>query len=210
MGQPRLDNAEMYVGGQIGMVASMVQFSPTVNQNALSPFAGLQGGLIFRYAGHKVCGLQIELNYMQRGWHESKTNYTRQLDYIELPLLTHLYFGKRVRGFINLGPQIGYCFRETTQPTLPFTYVAKNPTDSYTGPTQQYVTPIDSPFDWGVAGGIGLYGRTRKAGVYQLEARFNYSLGNDFGAHKSDYFSQSHNMNLSLCFAYMWQIKGNK
>lgn len=196
MAQPRLRRPEIYVGAHGGVMASTVLFSPTVeNMDILQSPLTMNGGLVFRYAAHKVCALQIELNYMQRGWHEggSANNYTRQLDYIELPLLMHLYFGKeRFRGFVNLGPQVGYCVRDVAPQT---------PNNSH-----QY-QPIDKPFDWGLAGGLGCYYRTKKIGLFQLEARFNFSLGTIYNNRKVDYFTQSNSMNLSLNFAYLWEIK---
>ena len=196
MAQPRLRRPEIYVGAHGGVMASTVLFSPTVeNMDILQSPLTMNGGLVFRYAAHKVCAVQIELNYMQRGWHEggSANNYTRQLDYIELPLLMHLYFGKeRFRGFVNLGPQVGYCVRDVDP---------QSPNNSH-----QY-QPIDKPFDWGLAGGLGCYYRTKKIGLFQLEARFNFSLGTIYNNRKVDYFTQSNSMNLSLNFAYLWEIK---
>ncbi len=197
--QPRLEHDEMYVGVHAGAIATMVSFSPTVQQSASHPFLGANGGFVFRYAGHKVCGVQVELNYMQRGWHETKTGYTRTIDYLELPFLTHLSFGKSFRGFVNLGPQIGYAIRETRPavPTLP---------EGERYPTAQYLH-IDNRFDWGLAGGLGMLYRTPKAGVYQIEARFNYSLGNLYGNSKYDAFSKSFPMSLSLNFAWLWPLR---
>lgn len=196
MAQPRLRRPEIYVGAHGGVMASTVLFSPTVeNMDILQSPLTMNGGLVFRYAAHKVCAVQIELNYMQRGWHEggSANNYTRQLDYIEIPLLMHLYFGKeRFRGFVNLGPQVGYCVRDV---------IPQSPNNSH-----QY-QPIDKPFDWGLAGGLGCYYRTKKIGLFQLEARFNFSLGTIYNNRKVDYFTQSNSMNLSLNFAYLWEIK---
>ena len=121
MAQPRLRTPEIYVGAHAGVMASTMLFRPNVAKIDImqSPLT-MNGGLVFRYAAHKVCAIQVEANYMQRGWREqialgtgSTMDYTRQLDYIEIPLLMHLYFGKqRFRGFINLGPQIGYCIRD--------------------------------------------------------------------------------------------------
>ena len=204
LAQPRLPRPEMYVGIHGGAMASSVIFKPKVEglnivQSPLSP----NGGLVFRYAGHKVCGIQVELNYMQRGWREvlepeggvAAVDYRRQLDYIELPLLMHLYLGgQHVRGFFNLGPQIGYCFRDTE-------YGSKNP-----NATHQYV-PIEHPFDWGLAGGLGVYYRAKKVGLFQLEARFNYSFGSIFDNALTDYYKYANPINLSLNIAYMWQIK---
>ncbi len=201
MAQPRLLEEEMYVGVHGGVIASMVSFTPTIEQSALNPQLGGNGGLIFRYAGHKVCGLQVELNYMRRGWHEVETNYTRNIDYIEVPFLMHLSVGKKFRGFLNLGPQIGYAIHESE---------ANRPVKFVTGQHIAQYNPIDTPFDWGLAGGLGMLYRTKNAGVYQLEARFNFNFGDIFSNHKADYFSKSSIMSLSLNLAWLWQLKGEK
>lgn len=192
MAQPRLVAPEYYLGVQGGVLASMVQFDPDINQKILDPHLGGNAGLVFRYAGHKYCGLQVELNWMERGWHEAETGYNRSQHYIELPLLFHLYFGKKVRGFINLGPQIGYCLAESNNG------VAAEEIHQY--------LPIDNAIDWGVAGGLGLYGIS-KVGVWQIEGRFNYSLGDMYSNRSAHYFARSAPMNLSLNFAWLWEIK---
>lgn len=200
--QPRLRTPEIYVGAHAGAMASTMLFKPNIaNIDIMQSPLTINGGLVFRYAGHKVCAIQTEINYMQRGWRETITlgqttmDYTRQLDYIEIPLLMHLYFGKeRFRGFFNLGPQIGYCIRDVATP-LP------------EGVTAPHYLPIDKPFDWGLAGGLGCYYRTRHIGLFQLEARFNFSMGTTYNNRKVDYFSQSNAMNLSLNFAYLWEVR---
>lgn len=198
MAQPRLRRPEIYVGGHAGVMASTVLFNPRFDgMDILKSPLSVNGGLVFRYAGHKVCAIQAEINYMQRGWREVGTDvdYRRQLDYIEVPLLMHLYFGKKhFRGFLNLGPQIGYCFRDVS-------YGTPNPLYAH-----QY-EKIDKPFDWGVAGGLGVYYRTNKIGLFQLEARMNYSFGGVFGTSKIDYFTSASPVNLSVNFAYLWEIK---
>ena len=203
MAQPRLRTPEIYVGAHAGVMASTMLFRPNVAKIDImqSPLT-MNGGLVFRYAAHKLCDIKVEANYMQRGWREqialgtgSSMDYTRQLDYIEIPLLMHLYFGKqRFRGFINLGPQIGYCIRD----------IATQLPSTITSPQYQ---PIEKPFDWGLAGGLGCYYRTKKIGLFQLEARFNFSMGTTYNDRKVDYFSQSNAMNLSLNLAYLWEIK---
>ena len=208
--QPRLQHEELYVGAHAGAIAGMYRFSPTVTQAWNHPFLGWNGGFVFRYAGHKVCGMQIELNYMQRGWYETKVDYQRQLDYIEMPFLMHLYFGKKARGFINLGPQIGYCVHSSIKGEVPSPYNTVLGTDKESSRTAHQYAKVEKPFDWGVAGGLGFYYRSRYAGVYQIEARFSWSFGNSFLDSKMDYFDYSNPMSLSLNFAYMWQIKGDK
>lgn len=208
--QPRLRRAEMYVGVHGGIMASTVQFSPTVSY--MKPITnacilGGNGGFVFRYSEQKCCAVQVELNYMQRGWRESGSSssgsetvdYSRTLHYLELPFLMHIYFGSKMwRGFVNLGPQIGYCLSDD---------LGKG--TKQTSSVHQYAS-IDNPFDWGIASGLGFYCRTKNAGVYQFEARFNYSLGTTFASKTTDYFTQSNAMNLSLNLAWLWEIKKKK
>ena len=167
----------MYVGAHGGAIASMYRFTPQVTQTWKHPFLGWNAGLVYRYAGHKVCGMQVEINYMQRGWYEPETDYTRQLDYIEVPFLMHLYFGKRARGFFNLGPQIGYCIYSSEKGNVPEIYDIARKAGANSKSAHQYAK-IEKPFDWGLAAGLGFYYRSKYAGVYQLEARFNWSFGN--------------------------------
>ncbi len=199
--QPRLHAPELYVGVHGGVSASTMIFNPSVS-NMSDPFTngmvlGGNGGLVFRYAGHKVCGFQLELNYMHRGWreHNAEGTYERHLHYLEVPFLTHLYFGKKaVRGFINLGPQIGYCVADRNSGNL------LGESDDH-----QYA-PITKPFDWGVALGLGMYVRTKNAGVYQLELRGNYSLGSAFGTRATDYFNNANPLDVSVNLAWLMPL----
>ena len=162
---------------------------------------GGNGGLVFRYSGHKCCAIQVELNYQHRGWreHSDAGTYSRELHYLELPLLMNIYFGsERWRGFFNLGPQIGYCVKDA------------GGSGTQIGTTTTQYAPIDHPFDWGLAAGLGFYYRSRHAGLYQFEARFNYSFGGIYGTSLTDHFSMASPMDLSLNLAWMWDIKKKK
>ena len=200
--QPRLARAEMYAGVHGGVAGSMVNFSPVVTgtDNVLATaLLGGNGGLVFRYNGHKYCGLQVELNYIQRGWRETLDSlhirYKRSLHYVEVPFLMHLYFGSdRHRVFINAGPQVGYCFYDTSSGS-------GHPTA-----TEQY-KPLANRFDYGIAAGLGYAIRTRSSGSFQIETRFDYCFSDLFENRKRSYFSQSHPMDLTLNIGYMWEFK---
>ena len=148
-------------------------FVPT--QDYMSPITsacvlGGNGGLTFRYAGHKYCAFQMELNYQHRGWRvgsEEGTYTSHSLHYVEVPIFMHLNFGSDIcRWIFNLGPQIGYCVVDERH-------------------------SIDKPFDWGLAAGTGFYVRTRHAGVYELEIRFDYSFGGVYGTAVTDPYSMA-------------------
>lgn len=209
MAQPRLDKPEIFLGAHGGVKASTMLFSPSVKQLDIlhSPLTP-NGGLVFRYAEHKVCALQVECNYMQNGWAEvygteasNQTIYTRKLHYIQVPFLMHLGFGRKdFRGFFNLGPQIGFC-------------VADQSYWSNTNALQQdqlQHQPIDNKFDWGAAAGLGCYYKSQKAGVFQLEARFHFSLGGAFDVGQLEHFKMANPMGISLNLGYLWEFKKNK
>lgn len=182
--QPRLKNPEMWLGVHGGVTASSVLFNPKVS--GMTPITnacvlGGNGGLVFRYAGHKYCHFQMEFNYEHRGWTQSGT--ANNLHYIELPIMMHLNFGSDIcRWFWNLGPQIGYCVADNTH-------------------------TIDHPFDWGLMTGTGFYIQTKNAGVYQLEVRFDFSLGGIYGTGATDDHSMASPMDLSVNLGYLLPLR---
>lgn len=191
----------MFVGAYGGATVSTVFFTPTVGgmSDLLKVPLGWNAGAVFRYGAHKVCSIQVEAGYVQRGWREYSDkdgyDYTRTLHYVQIPLLAHIHFGsEHVQGFINLGPDVAYCLGSNEKGT------------KQTASTYQY-RDIDHSFDWGACGGLGFYGIHRKAGVYQLELRVHYSFGSLYNNSRAEHFAASNTLTASLNFAYMWQIK---
>ena len=192
MSQAMLEKPEIYVGPTFGVTGSMVMFSPSVGQTYLQ---GYNGGVVFRFIAEKNVGIQAELNYSQRGWKESNGLYSRQLNYIELPFMTHLYFGKKSRFFFNLGPKISYLISEKE--------LLNNTTNST---LVQETTKIQNPLDYGLCTGSGFLFNI-KGNVIQLDARANYSLSDIFSNDKRDYFATSNNLNVSVNLSWLFQIK---
>ena len=190
--QPSFEKPEIYFGTTQGISASMINFSPSVNQEML---LGYNGGFIFRYITEKNVGLQVELNYFQRGWKETDAIYSRRLNYIELPFMTHIYFGNKTRFFFNIGPKISYLLSEN---------VLRNETVS--SEKVEQVKSVENPFDYGICGGLGFMFKISK-NVFQLDARANYSLSDIFSNNKTDYFDTSNNINVSLNLGWLWQVK---
>ena len=99
------------VGVHGGMLLSRVNFVPSVSQRLHS---GLMGGVLLRYNVERGASLQLEANYVQGGWREkydaATTSYSRTLNALEVPLLTHLYLGYLPQG--NLHRRAG---RRTSQ-----------------------------------------------------------------------------------------------
>jgi len=190
--QSRLDKPEMYIGANFGVTESMIMFKPTILQGYLM---GYNGGIVFRYIAEKNVGIQAELNFSQRGWQESSGIYSRQLNYVELPFMTHIYVGRKNRFFFNIGPKISYLISE------------KSILNAAVSTTEvQQITTVQHPFDYGLCTGIGLLFNINGK-IIQLDTRANYSLSNIFDDQKKDYFANSNNLNLSLNLAYLFQVK---
>lgn len=190
--QSHLKKPEIYVGATFGASESMVMFKPAVAQDFLQ---GYNGGLVFRYVADKNVGFQVEMNLSQRGWTEKTGLYTRQLNYIELPFLTHFYFGNNSRFFFNIGPKISYLISE------------KDLINTTTASTEvQHITKIQNPFDYGVSAGFG-YLINIKGNIIQLDTRANYSLSDVFSNDTRDYFDTSNNLYLSVNLAWLLKIK---
>ncbi len=190
--QVRLDKPEMYLGVNAGVTESMIMFNPAIKQGLLM---GFNGGFVFRYIAEKNVGMQAELNFSQRGWKEASGLYSRQLDYIELPFMTHIYMGNKNRFFINLGPKISYLISEK---------VLLNNTGVTTD--IQHVTSVEHPFDYGICAGFGLLFNI-KGKIIQLDTRANYGLSDIFADQKKDYFATSNNFNISANLAWLFQVK---
>jgi hypothetical protein len=180
---------ELAVGGSFGMGISTVSFAPKIEQKQLQ---GLQFGATIRWITENHLGLIGEVNFSQQGWNERFEDpqyfYTRRLNFVDIPFLTHIYFGsKRVRVFFNLGPKIGFLLSESTSENV----IASPPQNTSTAyQTAQWTKPVENAFAWGICGGLGLELRTG-IGSFQLEGRYYYALGDIFGNRKADPFPKS-------------------
>ena len=197
------------VGAHGGMAMSQMSFSPHVSQKWTN---GVTMGVQARYAEEKLFGLVGELNVTQRGWAESFTDmehltFKRTLTYIDLPVMTHIYFGSdRFKCFVNLGPQVSLMIGEST--TSNFDYA--NPSSAgipASRQCEQMTMKIKNKFDYGITAGLGgeYYIKPRHS-VY-VEARFYYGLGNIFGASKADTFSASRSMSLQFTAGYNFRLR---
>lgn len=193
---------ELSVGASFGVNFSSVSFSPRVKQSMLM---GFNGGAVLRWNTEANMGLQTEINFTQQGWKEKydehpEYEYSRTLNYVEIPFLTHIYFGsKRVKVFVNLGPKIGYEISESTKSNLQGIDLQTS------GPTEQHSLPVEKKFDWGLCGGPGLELRTG-IGYFLLEGRYYYALGDIYRSRKKDPFAKSAPQVISVKISYLLPI----
>jgi hypothetical protein len=202
-------NLAIGVNGGVNMAS--VSFSPQIKQKTLN---GMVGGLTIRYMSEKyfkmMCGLQLEINYSQRGWNEniedgSGNTYSRTMNYIEVPLLAHLAFGKdsRTRGmkfFINLGPEISYFIGDTEKMSDNW-----DPSNRPNGVTGQYGMAVENKMDYGITAGGGLELSTG-IGHFLVEGRYYLGLSDFYKSTKKDYFGRSAHSLIGIKAAYLFDV----
>ena len=168
----------------------------------------------FRHISEKyfflVCGTQVELNLANRGWTEliedgSDNEYTRISTYIEMPFFAHLEFGREYRGFhgyINLGPQVAYLIGDREIRGGAEWNTQNRPNQV----TEQYGKKIENKLDYGITASLGVEMMTG-SGVFGLEGRYYFGLGNIYGITKKDYFARCANSTISVRATYSFQIR---
>lgn len=200
---------KVYVGAKGGASFSNVQFSPHVKQTLRQ---GLLMGATVRYTEEKLFGIIGELLIVQRGWKENFEEapfaYNRELTYVNLPVMTHIYFGsKKFKGFVNLGASVSYLLGSKINSDFDYENALKLPGFPTYRSTEQMAMPIKNKFDYGILGGIGMEIIIKKKHSIILEGRYYFGLGNIFSASKKDVFAGSRNSSIEASLGYMFRIK---
>ena len=198
------------VGGKAGASFSRINFNPSVQQMMLP---GMTAGVMFRYVEEKHFGLVAELNMTQRGWkenlEESDYNYSHRFTYLELPIMTHIFFGnQRIKGFFNLGPEINVMLGDDIKSN--FAYQDAADMDYFINDTrriEQMTMKINNRLDYGICGGAGMELNLNAKHSLLLEGRFYYGLTDIFSSHKTDTFSSSNSMTVTVTLGYFYRLK---
>ena len=209
---------DLCVGVSAGMTMNQMGFDPIINQKYhIAPTIGLT----LRYTSEKFlsayCALQVELNYARLGWTEDvldsnsqplPDSFKRNLDYLQLPFLARLAWGREHRGmmfYFLVGPQIAYCISESTDRSEQWTLNAAGNPDRPNNLYAQYTLPVKHKFDYGITGGIGVELNT-KLGHFLLEGRYYYGLSDVFGNAKKDVFSRSNHGAIVAKLSYLFDV----
>jgi len=197
---------EFFLGARGGMIFSNVKFKPNVEQNT---YIGNSAGFIFRMISEPHVGIQIELNYINKGWEEkplagATQNYFHRLNYFDIPVMTHASMGsKAFKVTLNLGPAIAFLLSDSQGMNPASPGIPDVPTIPYWG------KPIDSSVDFLFVGGLGTEYHFRKAGAVALDARLFYSLTNLFDA-KNYAYDPSRTTGVQVTLAYLFKLNSGK
>lgn len=213
------------IGGNAGYVLSDVGFTPNVSQTY---HGGLTFGFSTRYTCEKyfntICSIYGEVNYTSAGWKQDiltatdepvineqtgvAEEYSRTLNYIQVPVMAHLAWGKEENGFnffLNVGPQFGAFMSESTtknynEPNL------KSGTGRSNTVIEQENKAVEKKFDYGIVVGLGAEYSIPRLGHFLLEGRYYYGLGDIYKNSKRDYFAKSNIGNIVIKASYLFSI----
>jgi hypothetical protein len=149
---------------------------------------GFTGGLGINFAltEDEFLSLQPEILYVQKGFAAEQNGltdyeYTYKLDYLEVPVLLKIGFGGEVvRGYVNLGPSVGYLLSGNVKGEGDFAEIISEDvdekiefTDSETDdPTKLHANRIEFGANFGAGLGVSLGGRS----LLFVDARYNAGL----------------------------------
>lgn len=207
-GQDKQFEPEWNVGIGFGPTFSSISFETGSYIQGVSTKNKQQfsGGIAIRYLSEKNLGLIAELNYSQQGWvqdfpEEPQYSHSHQLNYIELPILTHIYFGNKVRFIFNLGPKLSFLLNDSEEINKALEDFLASGTFPEGRPSYQYYHMAERKIDYGLMAGMGIEVRTG-IGNFTLEGRYTFGLGDIYNNSKADYFTRSANRVISAKLTY--------
>lgn len=201
--------SEWNIGLSFGTTYSSMSIVPSnakLNFGTKS-FPQYQGGISLRYISEKNVGLIGEVNYSQMGW---KTKFPDEklaankhqhiLNYISIPILTHIYFGDKTRFFFNLGPQLGILLNDKEKTNDAFDkWLSTADKNDYS--TELYGLKAQKKIDYGITAGMGVEVRSG-IGNFALEGRYYMGFGDIYDNSKRDPYSRSANRVISAKLTY--------
>lgn len=197
------------LGVKGGVQTSRIMFTPSVKQSF--PF-GVNAGAMIRYMEEEHFGLIAECNFSQRGWKEDfdtdKYRYTRTLNYLDIPLLAHIYFGGRNRVTLNLGPQVSVLLSESTSANFDPDNTSSLPDFPNTNrQLAQLTLPASGKVDYGITAGIGGEFNLSTRNALSVELRGYFGLNNVLPSGRQDPFRGSNQYSVALTAGYWFRIK---
>ena len=193
---------EYYLGIKGGMVFSRVKFKPNVEQNF---YTGNSMGLVMRMISEPHVGIQVEFNYLQKGWEEkplpgTTQNYFHRINYLDIPIMTHANLGNgKYRFTLNVGPTIAFLLTDTQgmNPAVPG--IPATPPIAYWG------KPIDTSVDFLFVGGIGSEYHFSRYAALALDVRAFYSLTNLYDS-KNYGYDPSQTNGIQATLSYLFRV----
>lgn len=197
------------IGVKGGVTLSEVMFKPSITQKL---GLGYTAGMMFRYTEENHFGIIAEVNLVQRGWAEKfeelPYDYQRILNYIEIPVMSHIYFGKRGKFFFNAGPEVSFFVGDKINSNFDYYNTTSLPNfNDKNRRTDQLAMDVSQKIDFGIVAGLGGEFSINRRNALNIEARLYYGIGNVMPSGRQDTFSVSNQLSIGITAGYWFRVK---
>lgn len=197
------------IGVRGGVTLSEVMFKPSITQKF---GLGYTAGLMFRYTEENHFGVIAEVNLVQRGWSEKfeklPYDYQRILNYVEIPVMSHIYFGKRGKFFFNAGPKVSFFVGDKIKSNFDYSNTTSLPNfNDKNRRTDQLAMDVSQKIDFGIVAGLGGEFSINRRNALNIEARLYYGIGNVMPSGRQDTFSVSNQLSIGITAGYWFRVK---
>jgi hypothetical protein len=133
---------------------------------------GIMGGLTFQFIHPKNSGIQFELLYIEKGFSTKfdsikNTQYERSIEYISLPFLMHVSFGKKSYQIsLILGPYVSYAISSSE--------VLTDGTQK-TSRSYSWDPETDNRVEFGLQAGIGIRNKF-SFGILEVQGNISFTF----------------------------------
>lgn len=179
-----------------------------------------QYGVALRYVCEKyfktICALQVGFNYQDLGWKEliedgTNDQYTRHMNYITMPVLMQMGWGKEIKGLkflFEAGPQFGYMLNDKEEKQIE-SFLTEYERPSYAAHIHADKGGIHNRFDYGITAGLGVE-YSSPFGHFLLGARYYYGLSDFFDTSKKGDFGRACHNTISFHLTYLFDLVHTK
>lgn len=197
------------IGVKGGVTLSEVMFKPSITQKF---GLGYTAGMMFRYTEENHFGIIAEVNLVQRGWAEKfeelPYDYQRILNYIEIPVMSHIYFGKRGKFFFNAGPEVSFFVGDKINSNFDYHNTSSLPSfNDKNRRSDQLAMDVSQKIDFGIVAGLGGEFSINRRNALNIEARLYYGIGNVMPSGRQDTFSVSNQLSIGITAGYWFRVK---
>lgn len=203
---PFLSISQLSVGYRFGMGEHGINMEPAPLERYQKSYIRQSHGLVIIFNNINNAGLQLEVNFAQKGWLEKIDTlegsfFKREINYIEIPAYSHFEIGRRmIRPVVIAGPYIGFKIKDKYTQNKFDEQVNREEFNHYMQESRN--------IDLGIKIGIGL--RVNIGKHFGVFGEVHYDLetagGLDIFKDKPDKISASRLTELSGVFGILWHI----
>jgi len=195
IGQRRVFEPHLKIGGSYGLTFSRVDFQPYKKQKFVY---GNNPNLELFYSSQPNVGVKLVFGILKKGWKvENDTTglYTKEMDYSNISFTTHIeiWQKRKFNLLIDVGPYIGFLKQEKE------IVKSNNYIEIFTG------KKIDNKFEFGFIGGTGVQYNLKNHSFFVAINYYN-SLTNIFNPSEDFQYFASRNQTLGINFGYLIKL----